>query len=213
MEEQNPSANDQKMPNQPPTGRFMDIQTTANGASEADKPAEQPGQVIITPDGQLSDAASEPTIPSEPTASPPPQPTVTDVPVAAAAPEADKPAEEPPTPNQPSAENQGQEQPSQPEHPATPPKSHHAPLIAVIVAIIVTLGLCGLVVYAYMKSKNNPTPAKTTNNTSQTPVAKPQASPEDVDQVSADIDQSLTSLDDAADFSANAISDQALGLQ
>lgn len=214
-----------KAPSQPPTGRFMDLKgpdgepTTASAVSAV--PVSEP-----TPEEQktsipVGDSIAQPATPDvlvETSQSAEPEPAVTSeesVPVvpsdpAQTAPTAEFPEQlaENPTPEvtQPSLDHQQIDQHLQ-HH-----KSSGVPVVAVVVAIIVTLALSGLVIFTFIKSKNDTNLGETTSTNSKITATKPQASPEDVDQATTDIDTSLSSIDDAADFSASEISDQSLGL-
>ncbi len=102
-------------------------------------------------------------------------------------------------------------------HEQTPSSHAHAkrsaPVAAIIIAIIVAVGLAGMVVFAYMQNKDSgdikrsDTPAN-----SQAVVEKPQASVSDVDSTTQEIDSGLQKADDAKDFSATDFSDASLGL-
>lgn len=200
-----------KKPTNPPNGRFMDI---AGPSSGGDQPKSAPA------------ATETPGASSEPVTQPPVEVAIDSVPEVA------EPVAEPPvveTPAEPAAEDKPTNQPEEPaqpdetpaavqeehsnEQPQLPPKAQHkAPLIAIFVAMAICLVLTGLVVFTYIKSKNDTKTGTTTSSNSTTTVEKPQASPDDIDQTSAEIDETLSSVNDDADFAASALSDQALGL-
>lgn len=128
-------------------------------------------------------------------------------PVSESTPPADTPPVDPPqsppsdtTPDAPAAA------------PPAAPKKHGAPVVAILLAVIVAVALAGVAVFMYLKSKNAETLIKGSESSTQTVVEKPQASPSDVDTTTKEIDDTLTRADDAADFSANELSDTSLGL-
>lgn len=208
-----------KSTSQPPTGRFMDIQNTGDGqtapvtieTSEAEVSAAPVNEeVTISPEGQLSEMSAASATPEQQAGEA--QPSATSIAVSDGS-VADAPAETPSAEDQPQSSEQNDEKPAVPEHPQMPHKSSGAPVAAIVIAIIVALALCGLVVFAFFKAKNDTKlGGDTSSSNSQTTVTKPQASPTDVDQTTSSIDQSLNSANDATDFSASDISDQSLGL-
>ena len=218
--EEKTTENPIKSPSQPPTGRFMDIQNTGDGqaapvtieTTEAEVSATPVNEdVAISPEGQLSELPTPPTSPEQQTGEP--QAAATNIAVSDGS-VADAPAETPLVEEgQMQSSEQSDEKPAEPEHPQMPHKSSGAPVAAIVIAIIVALALCGLVVFAFFKAKNDTKlGGDTSSSNSQTTVTKPQASPTDVDQTTSSIDQSLNSANDATDFSATDISDQSLGL-
>jgi hypothetical protein len=73
--------------------------------------------------------------------------------------------------------------------------------------------IAGMVVFIYMRSQKKTDPVTdTSSSNSQTTVAKPQASAEDVDTTSGEIDAALDKADDTTDLPASEISDDTLGL-
>jgi hypothetical protein len=189
----------------------MDI-AKPNGAAEptSASQAETPGTAIPVD----MTAQSAPELPAEPAAAPAETPDAL-VPTPVEVTEPNEPSPEPVASGASVPENpethadQPTEQP--PYQQPTVPKGHKAPVVAIILAMIVCLALSGLIVYKFISSKKSNVGTTTSSNSNPT-VAKPQASPADVDQTSSDVDQALNSVNDAADFSANAISDQSLGL-
>ena len=87
--------------------------------------------------------------------------------------------------------------------------------LIVAIAVVLALVLAAIAVLVYMKANNstkNTEAAKTTpEQTSQ--VAKDPLLVKDVDAAAAQLDSTLTGLDDAKDFAADTISDKTLGLQ
>ncbi len=87
--------------------------------------------------------------------------------------------------------------------------------LIVAIAVVLALVLAAIAVLVYMKANNstkNTEAAKTTPaQTSQ--VAKDPLLVKDVDAAAAQLDSTLTGLDDAKDFAADTISDKTLGLQ
>lgn len=94
---------------------------------------------------------------------------------------------------------------------AQPPTHKHSRLP--LVAIIVAVGLAGILgtfaVIAYNDSSKQPTTA-TTSETA--PAVKETVSPTAVDETNAAVDSSLNSVDDAAEYNDNSLSDTTLGL-
>ncbi len=90
----------------------------------------------------------------------------------------------------------------------TPKKKSGAPIIVIVVATIIALGLCALVISIYFKSKNDT--KKTSTNTSQQTASK--ITPDELDQAVKDTDEDLSQLDDTKDFPDGELTDQTLGL-
>ena len=91
--------------------------------------------------------------------------------------------------------------------PLKAPKAGKTPIGVILVAILVGLSLCGLTVFAYMKTKDTPV----TNNGQNTQTQQ-KATSGDVDDTTDGIDESLKSVDDAQDFNDTDLSDTNLGL-
>lgn len=209
---------DQKKPTNPPTGRFMDISAPAGGSSEPKAVPVVTETVQDAPSPPIENPVETP-VESVPVAATVAEPPIAEAPAETAA---EPPAEAVPSdsPEEPQADAQvANEQPATltdnhtEQQPQSPPKpAHKAPVIAVFVAMAVCLVLTGLVVLAYVKSKNDTKTSTTSSSNGTTPVEKPQASPDDIDQTNNAIDESLSSVNDDSDFAASALSDQALGL-
>lgn len=90
--------------------------------------------------------------------------------------------------------------------PLKAPKGSKTPIGVILLAIIVGLSLCGLTVFAYMKTKDTP---KINDQSSQT---QQKATSGDVDDTTKGVDESLKSVDDAQDFNESELSDTNLGL-
>lgn len=122
---------------------------------------------------------------------------------------------EPPVSNAPSSEPNPTPDSSSPSDPSKPADDtpHHkgAPIGAIVVAIIVAAALAALVVFFYMRSKDD-------SITSDTPTASSQgsettaANTSDVDETSQALDETLSEVDDNADFASSGLSDATLGL-
>jgi hypothetical protein len=191
----------------PPADKFMDIQSPGDqNQSEGSETSEEPISVPVT-------STPDPVSPEDVALSSEDQ-TVAEAPVEPAATniqvsDGDAKATDTLAPEHASSETPG----SADSHHATPEHSHTPHLVAVLVAIVITIGLSGAVIATFIKSKNDSKLGGDTSSTnSQTTVAKPLASPADVDQTTSDIDKSLNSVDDATDFAATDISDESLGL-
>lgn len=103
------------------------------------------------------------------------------------------------------------------ENPVTTPEQPHkkgAPVVAIMLAVFVAVALAGLVVFMYLKSKDESTQTadKSKTSNSQGIAPKPQATPGDVDATDKEIESDLTKIDDTKDFSSSDLSDTALGL-
>lgn len=98
-----------------------------------------------------------------------------------------------------------------------PPPEHHksgSPIIAITIAIVVAVGVAGVVVFMYLKSSNakKATTNTTSGSSSQVLAPKPQASANDVTTTTKELDTGLSQVDETKDFSANELSDASLGL-
>lgn len=93
-----------------------------------------------------------------------------------------------------------------------PPPKHHSkgPVLAISLAVVLA-GVFGVfAVFAYKQSAKD-------GSTTSTPAVSQQAAqdkmaPTDVDETNAAVDQSLTTVDDAADYDSNSLNDTSLGL-
>lgn len=187
-------------------GQVMDIATpksvnVIDGNAPVEAPAEtQPNGSVIEPQ-KNADVTSDPIMADEAPAEPSSAET---------APSADEaaPAGTPEAPNTDApAPETSHDNPM--AIPPTPVR-HHTPVLAIIVATIVALGLAGAVVFMYLKNKDTD---GTETQTSQTAVVqKPAVSAADVDNTSTDIDKNLTTIDETKDFVPTDLSDASLGL-
>ncbi len=97
--------------------------------------------------------------------------------------------------------------------PPMAPKKSGKPILVIAIAVIVAIGLAGLVVFTFLKTKKDTVGSgKTVNSATTQPVAKPLASPADVDTTNKEIETSLNKVNDSTDFSSTALSDKSLGL-
>lgn len=99
--------------------------------------------------------------------------------------------------------------------PAHPTHGHKgdAPVAAIVIAVVVAIALAGVVIFSYLKAKNNDAIKRQDSaSSSQTVTEKPQASVADVDSTNAELDSSLKQIDDNKDFAATELSDTTLGL-
>lgn len=123
----------------------------------------------------------------------------------------------------PGPASQNSEQQAQPESSSTSeppsnlpapaaPSGHKAaaPLMAIIAAILVALGLAAVTVYAYMKSQDE-APKSTETSQTETQDSVPAATSADVDQASGEVDEALNASEEA-DFPDSELTDQSLGL-
>lgn len=216
MEEQTETTT--KTETSPPASKFMDIQTP----NDEQQPVDAESSESVAPESvsESGTPVMEPESPDEVALSPnetsvvssdseaPAEPAVTNIQVN----DGDAKSTDAPSPEHASSDTTD----SSENHPAEPVHPSHksgAPLVAIVVAIVVALALSGVVIAMFLKSRNNSNLGGDTSSTnSKTTVAKPLASPEDVDQASSDVDKSLNSVNDDTDFAATDISDQSLGL-
>lgn len=93
------------------------------------------------------------------------------------------------------------------------PSHHHLPIAAIVAAIVVSLALIGVAVFAYLRSNKAANSAKTDSSAqSQQAAAKPAATAADVDSTSAELDKSVNGVDDNQDLNSADLTDQTLGL-
>ena len=115
--------------------------------------------------------------------------------------------------NSSSPESAHEQTPAGDSHPVTTPLyPHHKkgmPVIALVIAVIVAVGIAGLVIYTYMKTNND---GEINREDSTTSVEKLQANSEDVDITIKEIDASVTETSDEKDFPSEELSDTSLGL-
>lgn len=97
------------------------------------------------------------------------------------------------------------DQPAAAEAPKNPAPKTRAPIGAIILAVIVAGGLAVLTVYAYRQT-NQPVTEDIPTETTQAVEGS------EVDSTSAEIEQSISELDDAEDFTESELSDSSLGL-
>lgn len=199
----------------PGVGQVMDIATPqqvieptiapASPVESSNPPVLQPASVGSTiPVTEAQPAVAEAPSPVTPTITPetsaPIQPIINEQPVqeppATSNSGETKPEDNKPVPDQP-----------QPQKPHEPHKG--APTVAIVIAIIVAIGLAGVVIFAYMQSRNSDTIERTDT---QSLTEKPQASVTDVDTASQEIDSELEKANDSTDFAANDLDDSTLGL-
>lgn len=108
------------------------------------------------------------------------------------------------------------------EHPTQPnplaidappePIQHRMPLTPVIVAGVIVVTLVGIIAFAYFKTRGNPASDTNVRTAKPSTPATPSVSSNDVNQTNQLIDEELKKTDDAADFSANDLTDATLGL-
>ena len=87
--------------------------------------------------------------------------------------------------------------------------------LIVAIAVVLALVLAAIAVLVYMKANNSTknTEAAKTTSTPTSQVTKDPLLVKDVDAAAAQLDSTLTGLDDAKDFAADTVSDKTLGLQ
>lgn len=181
---------------QPPAGRFMDIQSPgSDNESTTDEPISTESNQPVSEPYQQTPQADEPPAAAS-VGSSPEESSI------------DTSASEPtPTQSDPQSAIPGPEQVTtgQNDH-----KHQGIPAVALVVAIIVTLALSGLVVYSYLKSNKDSKIGTQSSSTEQSTV-KPVTSTE-VDATAAEIEKSLNAANDSTDFPEDSLSDTTLGL-
>jgi uncharacterized protein HemX len=122
-------------------------------------------------------------------------------------------SEEPsePSPEMPTEEaHEPDTKPPHDEHPAPAAHKPGAPVVAIIAAVLVAIGLIAVTVYAYQKSQDGNKTDKyslpSTNSETQADTAT-----KEVDDVSKAVDSASNSADET-DFSESELTDQNLGL-
>jgi hypothetical protein len=94
---------------------------------------------------------------------------------------------------------------------SAPPAKKKKPALVVVLAVVVTLALAAAAVLAYMNMNNEPVSAPATDN--QTSESQQQeVTPDEVEKLTEEIDQSLEGLDDAQDFPEEELTDENLEL-
>lgn len=94
-------------------------------------------------------------------------------------------------------------------------QKHHAPRLAIALAIIIAIALAGLTVFAYMQTQN-----KThtngddghSQNESTTQQTTPAATESNVDDASKSVDEAINAGDESKDIPESGLSNQSLGL-
>lgn len=110
---------------------------------------------------------------------------------------------------------QAPEAPRQPAHddklpaPAMP-TGHKAggPIIAIVSAVVVALGLAAITVFAYLKTQQTDNPAPQQNTSANEPAPAPA---EQVDQATKDVDEAINAADEAG-LDETELTDESLGL-
>ncbi len=129
-----------------------------------------------------------------------------------------EPSSQPASMAEPSEQKKPTDSPGIPQAPdpvkqpeLTAPKKHGAPLLVIGVAIVVAAILAVFTIFAFSKQdKESPKPSAGLNETQQPAVE--QVTPQTVDNTSREVDEAIQSVDEAADFSEDELSDRALGL-
>lgn len=93
----------------------------------------------------------------------------------------------------------------------TPHKKTHAPVLAIVSALIISGALAGLTVYSFMNS-DKPKDSATSQTTAVDTPKVDKANAADVDTLNSTIDEDFKAIDDAADYDDAAVSDTTLGL-
>lgn len=94
-------------------------------------------------------------------------------------------------------------------------KRKKGPLIAIILAIFITIILIGIAVYVFLLSNTQQTtaPASQPTPSTEAPVeGEGRVTPDEITNTGEDIERTLNSLDDTADISPNELNDGTIGL-
>lgn len=172
----------------PPVKPVMDVQPPVTPSAPAtDSPAPIPAAAVVTPTEpvQASTPAPPPITPQEltPAVAPPDSPSPAGV-------EPDHPE---PLVAEPTVDNI---------------HHHKLPVVAIVIATVVALGLGTVAFLAYNNSKEE----GTLNNSQTTQEGTPAVTTTDVDSTNKDIDDNINQLDENADFNESELSDDSLGL-
>lgn len=95
----------------------------------------------------------------------------------------------------------------QPEH-----KSHRAPILAIVCAVVVAGVFAAFAVLAYMSNPDSGTNSDTNQQATSNTPKEDSATAADVTETEKAIDDSLSGVDDAADYNDAEMSDTTLGL-
>lgn len=96
--------------------------------------------------------------------------------------------------------------PAKPDDAPVPPKTR-APVVAIVVAVLVSGALIGLTAFAYFNNQKAAEQPAPESNAAVTP-----ATADDVDDTTESIDEAINELDDNADFNETDVSDETLTL-
>ncbi len=88
---------------------------------------------------------------------------------------------------------------------------HHIPILAILIAALITILLVGIAAFVYIQSKQNAKPSNTTDQSTATQ-PKNRVLPDDIGKVSRAIDTNFNNINDSADFTNDDLSNQTLGL-
>lgn len=91
-------------------------------------------------------------------------------------------------------------------------KSHRAPIVAIICAVVIAGVFATVAVLAYMSNPNAGTNGDTSQQPASSTVQEDTATATDVTETEKAIDDSLSGVDDAADYNDAEVSDTTLGL-
>ena len=95
--------------------------------------------------------------------------------------------------------------------PAAKAPSHRGPVVPIVVALVVAIGLAVTTVMVYSDQKESPA-VKDSSKTPVTAQSGPTAKTTDIDDTNKAIDDNLSTVDDTKDFDDNSLSDTTLGL-
>lgn len=91
-------------------------------------------------------------------------------------------------------------------------KKRRGLIFVIILAVIITIGLIGAAVYAFLQSRSNSAAPVETSEVTTEAVDDGRVDAADIDATTSEIDKSLNSLNDSEDFGSDALSDKTIGL-
>lgn len=117
-------------------------------------------------------------------------------------------------PSSGSAANNGPvaNKPVQPNPDVSLHKHGKTPVVAIVIALVIALGLAGLTVFAYMKNKDSVKPESDATTQQPTVAKTTPATTGDVDTATKEVDTTLQEVDNTEDFADTTLTDAALGL-
>lgn len=91
-------------------------------------------------------------------------------------------------------------------------EKHKVPVLPIVIAIMICLLLVGALTFVFITTQRRATTPSTIQTQTQTSSEAGRVSSDDIDAASKKIDDSLNSINDAADFKTDELTNQTLGL-